>query len=458
MKYSTQAEIDQYLKSQRQYFSSQATKGVNFRIAQLKKLKAAILKYQSKIEEALWQDLHKSPEEAYLTEISIVTGEIDYHLKKLRKWTKEKRVSTPLHLWPSRSKIIYEPLGTSLIVAPWNYPFQLLINPLVGAISAGCCSLIKPSPDVPSVASVIQEMIENTFDTRYIAVAQGGREVNTMLFNKPFDIIFFTGSPMLGKVVMKAAAQNLTPVVLELGGKSPCIVDADANIDKAAKRIAWGKLINAGQTCIAPDYLFAHVKVKDELIGKIAQNIKEMYGTDLKQSRFYPRIVNERAMARLEKLLSSGHTVLGGEQDKKERFIAPTLLDGIQADDPVMQDEIFGPILPVMTFEKIDEALNYINANEKPLAFYYFGKNKGAKEVLQRSTSGGACINDTLMHITNHKMPFGGVGNSGLGQYHGHDSFLAFSNQRAVVSTPTWIDLPLKYVPFKYFKWIKKMI
>ena len=402
--------------------------------------------------------MHKSPEESYLTEISIVTGEIDNHIKHLKKWAKPKRVSTPLHLLPSSSKIIYEPLGLSLIVAPWNYLFQLLINSLVGSISAGGCSILKPSPDAPTIAKAMQEMIDGTFESNYIAVVQGGRETNTILFNERFDIIFFTGSPKVRKVVMKAAAEHLTQVVLELGGKSPCIVDADANIDVTAKRIAWGKMINAGQTCIAPDYLFAHHSIKEELLDKIAKNIKEMYGNDIKESRFYPRIVNQRAMDRLEKLMNQGDIHTGGEVDEKEKFIAPTIIDNVNPDFLIMQEEIFGPILPVLTFEHIDETIEYINKNEKPLAFYYFGKNKDAINVLARTTSGGACINDTLMHITNHNLPFGGVGNSGLGKYHGKESFLAFSNQKAVVSTPTWIDLPLKYAPFKYFNLIKKIV
>ena len=450
--------IIQHIESQRAFFSTNQTKDIGFRLKQLRKLKDVIQKNQKRIEDALWKDLHKSPEESYLTEISIVTSEIDNHIKHLKRWAKPKSVRTPLHLLPSSSKIIYEPLGVSLIIAPWNYPFQLLINSLVGSISAGCCSILKPSPDTPTIAKVMQEMIEETFESNYIALVQGGRETNTILFNERFDIIFFTGSPKVGKVVMKAAAEYLTPVVLELGGKSPCIVDADANIDIAAKRIAWGKMINAGQTCIAPDYLFAHHLIKDELLDKIAQNIKEMYGNNIKESRFYPRIVSQRAIDRLKKLMTQGKIHSGGEIDEKEKFIAPTIIDEVKPDFLIMQEEIFGPILPVMTFENMDETLKYIHENEKPLAFYYFGKNKKAKEILAKTTSGGACINDTLMHITNHNLPFGGVGNSGLGKYHGRESFLAFSNEKAVVTTPTWIDLPFKYVPFKYFNFIKKII
>lgn len=458
MKETSKEIILKNIAAHKSFFDTHKTKDISFRLTQLKTLKKAILQYQQKIETALWQDLHKSPEEAYLTEISIVIGEIDNHIKHLKKWAAPKRVTSPLHLIPASSKIIYEPLGTALIVAPWNYPFQLLINTLVGAISAGCCSVLKPSPDTPTVAKVMEEMILENFDSNYISVVHGGRETNTILFAQRFDIIFFTGSPKVGKVVMKAAAENLTPVVLELGGKSPCIVDADANIDIAAKRIIWGKLINAGQTCIAPDYLFAHESIKTELLDKIAENIKLMYGDDIKQSRFYPRIVNEDAVKRLSGLLNEGTIHTGGEIDMKEKFIAPTIIDKVQPDFKIMQSEIFGPILPVMSFNHIDETIDYINKNEKPLAFYYFGKNKNAKDILAKTSSGGACINDTLMHVSNHNLPFGGVGNSGLGNYHGQNSFFAFSHKRAVVTNPTWIDLPLKYIPFKYFNIIKKLL
>ena len=440
------------------FFSTQKTKDIDFRLTQLRKLKNVILQSQEKIEAALWKDLHKSPEEAYLTEISIVISEINYHIKHLKHWAAPKTVTTPLHLLPSSSKLLFEPLGTALIVAPWNYPFHLLMNSLVGAISAGCCSLLKPSPYAPNVANLMEDMISENFDTNYISVVQGGRKTNTILFAQRFDIIFFTGSPKVGKVVLKAAAENLTPVILELGGKSPCIVDADANLEIAAKRIIWGKLINAGQTCIAPDYLFAHQSVKKELLDQMAKQIKLMFGDAIKQNRFYPRIINERAVKRLSGLLQQGKIYTGGQIDIKEKFVAPTIIDEVTPDFLIMQEEIFGPILPVLSFNHIDEAIGYVNKNEKPLAFYYFGKNKKAQAVLAETTSGGACINDTLMHISNQNLPFGGVGNSGMGNYHGYESFLAFSNKRALVTTPTWIDLPLKYVPFKYFKLIKKII
>jgi len=458
MKDTSEAVIVEQLEKLRAYYTTHKTKDVKFRLGQLRNFKKAILKNQKKIEDALWADLHKSPEETFITEVSIVLQEIDMHLKNLRYWARPQKVFTSLPLLPSSSKIIYEPLGVSLVVAPWNYPFQLLMAPLVGSISAGGCTLLKPSPDAPAIAKVMEELVAETFDPAYVSVVQGRRETNALLFKQRYDLIFFTGSPMLGKIVMKAAAEHLTPVILELGGKSPCIVDAGANLTKAAKRIAWGKMINAGQTCIAPDYLLVHESIKQELLDKIAANIREMYGENIRESRFFPRIVSERAMNRLKTLMGSGTVHSGGEVIDEERFISPTILDNVKPDHPVMQEEIFGPILPTLTFKQIDEAVDYINSNEEPLAFYYFGKNKKAKEILRQTTSGGACINDTLLHIANHNLPFGGVGNSGTGKYHGKQSFLAFSNQRSVVTTPAWIDLPFKYVPFKYFGLLKRIL
>ncbi|MEI6577455.1 MAG: aldehyde dehydrogenase family protein [Bacteroidota bacterium] len=458
MKESSRSEIEDMIRAQRSYFASDQTKDIAFRLDKLRKFKAGILRYQDRITDALWKDLHKSYEEAYLTEISIVIQEINYHIKHLKSWSKTKRIVTPIHLLPSSSYIVYEPLGVTLIMAPWNYPFQLLMDSLVGAISSGCCAILKPSPYAPNVALVMEELIHEIFEKQYIEIVQGNREVNQILLEQRFDFIFFTGSPTVGKVVMKAAAEHLTPTILELGGKSPCIVDAAANIDIAAKRIAWGKTINAGQTCIAPDYLFVHHSVKDELLKKIALKLEGMYGANFQHSKYYPRIVNKQAVLRLQGLMKQGKIVYGGDVDIEDRFIAPTIIDEVMPDFPIMQEEIFGPILPVMTFEDISQAISYINQKEKPLAFYYFGKSSKAKDILYKTTSGGACINDTLMHITNHHLPFGGVGNSGFGKYHGHSSFLAFSNARALVNSPSWIDLPLKYAPFKYFKLIRKII
>lgn len=455
---TSEISIENILAKQRNFFAENHTRDISFRIEQLKKFKSAIKIFEKSIADALWADLHKSFEEAYITEISIVTQEIDNHIRNLKKWSKPRRVLTPLHLLPSTSKIIYEPLGVSLIVAPWNYPFQLLMNALVGSISAGNCAVLKPSPYTENTAKVMEELIKGTFAPEYIDIVQGGRKTNEFLFRQKFDIIFYTGSPAVGKVVMRTAAENLTPVILELGGKSPCIVDKDANLSIAAKRIIWGKTINAGQTCIAPDYLFVHESVKDELIGKMKLAIREMFGENVQESKHFGRIVNDKAFERLSGYLVNGNVVYGGITDKSERYISPTLLDEVKPEDVVMKEEIFGPILPIMTFSEIDEAIAYINSNEKPLAFYYFGKSKKAKEVLSKTTSGGGCINDTVVHVANHRLPFGGVGNSGMGKYHGKESFLAFSNQRSIVSTPTWIDIPIKYVPYKFFNLIRKII
>lgn len=458
MEDTKQTTILAILNRQREYFAAGHTRSVDFRLEMLRKFKKAILDYEERIAEALWKDLRKSPEETFLTEISIVTQEIDHHIRHLRRWARSKKVRTPLHLLPSSSRIQYEPLGLSLIMAAWNYPFQLLMNPLVGSISAGNCALLKPSPYTENTALVMEDLIRKTFDEGYINLVQGGRKTNTYLFEQRFDFIFYTGSSYVGRIVMKAASEHLTPVILELGGKSPCIVDRDANLDVAARRIAWGKTINSGQTCVGPDYLFAHESIKDELVSKIGMEISRMYGKDIRTSRHYPRIVNSAAFERLEKLMLDGKVVYGGQTNAPERFIAPTILDRIKPDDAIMQDEIFGPLLPVMTFSSMNEVYSYLASQEKPLAFYYFGKNKKAKEVLANSTSGGGCINDTLMHLVNHHLPFGGVGNSGMGRYHGRNSFLAFSNARAIVSTPTWIDLKFKYVPYPNFKLLRRIL
>lgn len=455
---STQQDVQTKLKGHRRFFATHKTKELDFRIENLRKLKSAVLKYEAEISNALWKDLRKSPEEAYLTEISIVLGEIDYHLKNLRRWAKPKRVSMPLKLFPSAGKIHYEPLGVVLIIAPWNYPMHLLLNPLVGAISAGCCAMLKPAPYSTNTAKVLEKLITETFPEEYISVIQGGREANEIVLKERFDLIFFTGSPALGKVVMKTASIHLTPVVLELGGKSPCIVDKDADLTVAARRIMWGKTINAGQTCVAPDYLFVHTAVKDKLVKKMKSALLEMFGENSEESEFYPRIINNKAMKRLVGLMEKGRILHGGKVDLEDKFIEPTLIDSLNLDDPIMQEEIFGPILPIFTFENIDEPINYINSNEKPLALYYFGSKKSAKNVLHKTNSGGGCINDTLLHIGNHKMPFGGVGNSGMGRYHGYHSFLAFSHQRSVVSSKNSFDLKPKYAPFKGLKKLKRFL
>ena len=361
-------------------------------------------------------------------------------------------------MMPSRSRVVSEPLGCSLIVAPWNYPVQLLLNPLVGAISAGCTALLKPSPYVPHVAEALERMIAETFDERYIAVAQGNRDVNAALLRERFDIIFFTGSPELGRVVMRAAAEHLTPVVLELGGKSPCIVDRGANIDIAARRIAWGKTLNAGQTCIAPDYLLIHSSLRDRFVAAFAREVRRLHGDDPQQSRHYVRMVNERAFDRVAGYLADGRVASGGGLLRDELYIEPTLLVDVDPASAVMREEIFGPVLPVVTFDDTDEAIRFVTEREKPLALYYFGPTKRAAEVIRRTSSGGACVDDTIMHIANENLPFGGVGNSGMGRYHGRESFDAFSHRRAVVTTPVWLDLPFRYMPYRMFRWVKKIL
>lgn len=440
----------------KEFHASGATKPISFRIEQLKMFRQTIIELQDEIEEALWKDLHKSPEEAYLTEISIVLQEINEHIKHLRKWAKPKRICSPLALFPSASYIYTEPLGVALIIAPWNYPIQLILNPLVGAISAGCCAMLKPSPAATHTANIVEKIIRKTFAPEYVDLVQGRRDVNTLLLEQKYDFIFFTGSPDLGKIVYQAAAKNLTPVILELGGKSPCIVDKDANIEIAARRIAWGKWLNAGQTCIAPDYLFVHNSVKMKLLEAVKKETELMYGSDLSKSRFFPRIISSSAYTRLVGLMTDEKVYYGGQTNQEELYISPTILDNITPESPIMQEEIFGPLLPVMTFDDIADVLSYVNTKEKPLALYYFGK-KG-NDMLASTTSGGACINDTILHIANHRLPFGGVGNSGLNKYHGKESFILFSNRRGVVKTPAWLDLPLKYPPYKFFKLIKKIL
>ena len=452
-------DITTIVEAQRAFFRSGETLSLKFRQRALCTLSKALKLWEARIAEALWKDLHKSYEEAYMTELSIVMGEIDNHLHHLKRWMAPKPVGTPIKMMPSRSKVIAEPLGCSLIIAPWNYPVQLLLNPLVGAISSGCTAILKPSPYVPHVSMVLDAMIKESFSPEYIAIVQGNREVNTALLEQRFDIIFFTGSPDLGRKVMRAASEHLTPVVLELGGKSPCIVDKDANLTLAARRIAWGKSLNAGQTCIAPDYLLVHADIKEQLINELKKEFTRLHGTNPKESKHFVRIVNERAFDRLVGYIQGADVVMGGEYDREERYIAPTLIDHVDANSPIMQEEIFGPIFPIVTFSTTEEAIRFVTGREKPLALYYFGESKkNIRQVLKHTSSGGACINDTIMHIANEKLPFGGVGQSGMSAYHGKESFKVFSHHRAVVTTPTWLDLPFRYMPYKFFKWVKKLL
>ena len=461
--------------SQKEFFRSGATLDVNFRKEMLRKFLKAMEKWESKLCDALWSDLHKSYEEAYLTEISIVTGEIKNHIRNIGSWSRRERKHSPLKLFPSRSYIVKEPLGNTLIISPWNYPVQLLLNPLVGAISAGCTAVLKPSPYVPTVSKTIEDMIKETFEEKYIAVVQGNRNVNAALLEQRWDMIFFTGSPALAKTVMAAAAKNLTPVVLELGGKSPCIIDRNADIALAARRIAWGKTLNSGQTCIAPDYLLIHKDIKEAFIKAFTAEVKNLHGEDIKADRHYVRMVNDKAFERVNGYLKDGKIVSGGRSDAATRFIEPTLMDEVPLDSPLMTEEIFGPVFPMVTIDdngKIlspchpeqsegsfkEAVISFVTNREKPLAFYYFGKESEGWEIIRRTSSGGGCINDVIMHIANENVPFGGVGNSGMGMYHDKESFEAFSHRRSIIATGNWIDLPFRYMPYKMFSLVKKIL
>ena len=457
------ARLDEVLAAQKKYFQSGATRDVAFRKKQLTTLLRVIEAHEQDLSDALWQDLHKSYEEAYLTELSIVKGEIRGALRHVGCWARRERKGSPVTIFGSRSYIVKEPLGTALIVSPWNYPVQLLLNPLVGAIAAGCTAVLKPSPYVPNVSLAIERMIRSAFDEEYIAVAQGNREVNKHLFAQKFDLIFFTGSPALARTVAAAAAPNLTPLVLELGGKSPCIIGRDADVKRAAKRIAWGKTLNAGQTCIAPDYLLVHPDVKEAFIAAFAEAVRTLHGDVIKAQKHYVRMVSDKAFERVAGYLEEGTVRYGGSVDAAERFIEPTLLDGVAPAADVLTTEIFGPVLPIVTLDDpqrsfADQVVDYVTSREKPLAFYYFGKEQEGWDLVRRTSSGGGCINDTIMHIVNPKLPFGGVGNSGMGRYHGRESFEAFTHRRAIVATPTWLDLPFRYMPYKSFRLVKRML
>ena len=456
---NTSAErIRELVERQRAFFAAGTTRDVKWRIARLKAMKAGLEKWEKALCDALWTDLHKCYEEAYMTEIGLVYGEIGEAIRKTAVWARRKRKRTPLTGVPSSSYIVREPLGCTLIMSPWNYPVQLLLNPLVGAISAGCTAILKPSPYVPHVSAALEGMIADTFPEDYVALVQGNRVVNGELFKHRYDLVFLTGSPSLGRIAMEAQARYLTPMVLELGGKSPCIVDRDADLTLAARRIAWGKCLNSGQTCIAPDYLFLHEDIKEAFIASFQRELAGLYPDGTEQSDKFVHIVKESAFDRLVGYLSDGKIVSGGHYDRSRLWMEPTLLEDVSPDAPVMQEEIFGPIFPILTFRDRKEVAAFVNTREKPLAFYYFGKEADAWDLIGQTTSGGACINDTIMHIANSHIPFGGVGNSGMGSYHSERSFLAFTHERAVLKTPTWIDLKFRYMPYRLFSLVKKML
>ena len=457
-------QIIETLHQQREFFASGQTLEIRFRKEMLRRLLNAMELWEEQLAGALWKDLHKSNEEAYLTELSIVKGEIKSHLKNISNWAKPEKVPTPAKLAPSKSRIVKEPLGCALIIAPWNYPVQLLLAPLVGAISAGCTAVLKPSPYTPATSKVLEEMILQTFPSKFVSLVQGDRTVNTALLEQRWDMIFFTGSPALGRTVMSAAARNLTPVVLELGGKSPCIIDKTANIEIASRRIAWGKTLNSGQTCIAPDYLIIHKDVKEAFIDAFGKRIRELHGDDIMESPHYVHMVNEKAFQRVCSYIQEGKIAYGGRSNPNTLCIEPTLLEDVPLTSPVMEEEIFGPVFPMIVLDDsggtpfTHKVTAYLQAKEKPLALYWFGEEKDGWEVIRNTSSGGACINDVIMHIANGRLPFGGVGNSGMGSYHNRRSFECFSHSRSVLVTPAWIDLPFRYMPYKLFSLIKKII
>ncbi len=448
--FSESSEVVSTLEKHRQYFASNATNSIDFRLEQLKKLRNAITTNENRIMEALAADLNKTGLEAYGTEIAIVLSEIDVTVKKLKSWAKPKAVSTPMFHFIARSRIYNDPYGVVLIISPWNYPFQLLFSPLVGALAAGNCAVLKPSELTPNVSHIMAEIVHQTFERQYVSLFEGDANISQELLEQKYDYIFYTGGTNVGRIVYAAAAKHLTPVTLELGGKSPCIVHKDANINISAKRIVWGKLVNAGQTCVAPDYLFVHKSIKHELIVALKKEITAMYGENPENSPHLCRIVNDRHLKRLEKLLECGDIIVGGEVNEQTRYIAPTLIENVQPNDPVMQDEIFGPILPVMDYDNLDEVISFINSRPKPLALYVFTEsNDISSKVLNETSSGSAAVNDTVAHISNGNMPFGGVGESGIGGYHGKFSFDTFSHQKSVLFRSTLIDLPLRYAPYK---------
>lgn len=456
------ASIQAMLEEHKDFFYRGTTKEVTFRLNQLQKLKDSIKRYESRIITALYQDLGKSEFEAYATEIGFTLDSLGYMMKHLKRWAKPVKVRSPLHLFPAKSYILSEPYGTALIIGPFNYPFQLLIEPLIGAIAAGNCAVLKPSESTPAVTAVIEQLIQETFEPQYIRVVQGEKETTNLLIHAKFDYIFFTGSVPVGKIVMEAAAKNLVPVTLELGGKSPVIVDKSADLDIAAKRIVWGKLLNAGQTCIAPDYLLVQKDIANELIAKIKHQITEFYGQNAQPNTDYGRIVNERQLQRLADLIERDRekVVIGGTVISEERYIEPTLIYPAAWSDASMEDEIFGPILPILEYQELDEAIRSINEHPKPLALYLFTEDKHVEqEVLSRVSFGGGCINDTISHVANASLPFGGVGNSGIGGYHGKHSFEVFSHRKSIVKRGTRIDLGIVYPPYgNKIKLVRKVL
>jgi len=449
------------LEKMRHFFNSGVTKPYAFRKEKLQKLKAAVLKYEEELYSALYADLKKSKEESWVTELGFVVAEINGALANLRSWMEPERTRTNLVNLPSGSRVLKEPLGVVLIIGPWNYPFQLLINPLAGAMAAGNCVVLKPSEFAPATDAVMKKIVEETFPPEYILYVQGEGQsvIPGMMEHFSFDHVFYTGSTAVGKIIYKMAAERLVPVTLELGGKSPCVVESDANINVAARRIAMTKFSNAGQMCVAPDYILVHETVKDKLLEALKKTLPRLFGDKPEESDYFGKIINERQFNRITGYLSNGVKQYGGRTDKEKLFIEPTILTDVPLDAPVMNDEIFGPVLPVLSFSTMEEAKTIIDRHPNPLSFYiYTSSRKKEQEWLEAVPAGGACVNNSSWHLTNHHLPFGGRGFSGMGCYHGKYSFETFSHKKAVMKTPTWFDPGIKYPPFKgklkLFKWI----
>lgn len=457
----TSEEIKSIRESQFAFYKTGATIPVSFRISQLKKLYSAIRKYEAEIAQALYADLGKSDYESFMCEIGLTLSEISYMLKNIKSFASSKTVRTPITQFPSRSFIKPIPYGNTLIISPWNYPFLLSMEPLVDAIAAGNTAILKPSAYSPSASEIIAKIISECFPSEYVAVVAGGRQENASLLHQKFDFIFFTGSRSVGKEVLLNAAEHLTPAVLELGGKSPCIVDSDADIRLAAKRIVFGKFLNCGQTCVAPDYILCERSIKDKLIQEVIKQIKSQYGNTPLHNPDYGKIINEKHFERLCRLIDNDKLCYGGETDPSTLKIAPTVMDHVSFDDPVMQEEIFGPVMPILEYDNFDSLMNELKEKEKPLALYIFSENKAhIKRVTDELSYGGGCINDVVIHLATSSMGFGGVGESGMGSYHGKAGFDAFSHQKSVIEKSTRIDLPMRYQPYKsaLYKSLLKML
>jgi len=445
-------EIKGLVNEQKKYFQKGEQLNISFRKQNLIKLKRIVKDNEQEIINAIKKDLHKSEFESYLSEIAMVYEEINMHLKNIRKWSKRKRIKSSFMFFPSKNYIVKEPYGTVLIIGPFNYPFQLVILPLIGAIAAGNTVIIKPSENTENTSRLIEKMINENFDEEYIKVvgANEGKECVEELLEQDFNYIFFTGSIKVGKIIMEKASKRLIPVTLELGGKSPCIIDKDANLNKAAKRIVWGKLLNSGQTCVAPDYLFIHNEVKDEFLKLVIKEFKLQYGENIKESPDYPRIISKREISRLSKYLEDGNVYYGGNYDEETLYFEPTILTEVKIESSVLAEEIFGPIFPVMTFNNLDEVITYVNKGDKPLALYYFSEDKNnIEKVIRETYSGGVTINDTILHVGVTNLPFGGVGTSGMGSYHGKKSFDTFTHEKGIVERGTYVEFSFRFAPFK---------